>query len=115
MSSRRYYCESLGNAKYYAQMYANADDCKWNIWTTSTQGTYYIYDEFAARPFTFCRVVATIAPTSAKKSLTSVELTAQEKALVAAVLSPDEPGRDYYPGDENTKVSLWKKLIGGKL
>lgn len=108
--------EFLGTAKQYAQIAANRDGCKWHIdKSVNTTGHYVIRDEFTENPYPIsCKTIAWVKPQVVQNPPEAVILSQEEKALVAAVLSPDEPGRDYYPGSEKTKVSLWKKLTGGK-
>lgn len=106
---------NLGAAKKQANENAKRDNCIWIVWH-NTNGFYNIADEFAIKDYWWDKVAYTAKPQ--KEQIVSKEaviLTPEERQLVAAVLDPQEPGRDYYPGEEKTKVSLWKKLTGGNL
>lgn len=105
--------DTLGEAKDAAELAVLRDGCAWYIYKG---GNYYrIYDQFASNYSDgYYKLACTVRPIPIQAPAEAVMLTPTEKALVAAVLDPKEPGRDYYPGDEKTKVSLWKKLTGGK-
>ena len=40
-----------------------------------------------------------------------MQLTSEERELVAAVIHPDEPARDYFPGDEFTYSGKTYKIL----
>lgn len=127
-------CKTLGDARTKAQECANRDDCKWilyfceaNYRDTYNHGNSYAYgDEFEKPTSYIFRSVETISPNRNKKKADEkiqekdprgepVYLTEEEKQIVAAVLHPDEPGRDYFPGSEQAKLSLRFKLLGFEL
>lgn len=111
-----YTCNDLASSTKFSQERANKDQCAWHIYHSAPGydwlDSYACADEFTSMSYKW-KKVRTIKPQAmAAPNKDAVLLTPAEKALVAAVLNPNEPGRDYYPGEEKTKVSLWQKLMG---
>jgi hypothetical protein len=107
---------NLGAAEKDAQANANRDRCKWYICHASPHDNRLIIaDEFTKNDYpATCPVIRWVSPQKTKSNPKSIFLTDEEIKLVAAVLSPDEPGRDFYPGSEETKQSLLSKLLRKK-
>jgi len=106
---------ALGDAKKKADANAKRDDCIWRVWHNRyyTRTVYTIADEFSAKDYWWDKVAYEAKPPKKKEAVSeeAVMLTPEERKLVAAVLDPKEIGRDYYPGDEQTKTSLLRKLL----
>lgn len=106
---------SLGDARIKAQKFADRDNCDWIIDHDNEYSCYRIRDTFTSRDYSWEKPVETVSPSSKSKlSEEAILLTPAEKALVAAVIDPSEPGRDYFPGDEKVKSSLLSKLLRKK-
>lgn len=103
--------DNLGDAKKQADKNAIRDDCVWQVWRDTYYKKYAIADEFTTKDYYWSKVVYTVKPGKVS-SEELVALTPEQRRLVAAVLDPNEPGRDYYPGSEEAKISLWKRLTG---
>lgn len=107
--------KNIGAARDVANHNAKRDQIDWSIYWDSYYKTYKVAENFRTDAGDYYTKKVEVVPyDKTKVDKEAVLLSPAEKALVAAVLDPDEIGREYYPADEKTKTSLWKKLIGAK-
>lgn len=113
-----YSANNLGKARAYAQSAATRDGCQWIIyhtqyWYVNNNEPYAVCDQFEVMSSLFTKVEE-VHPQKTVVNKEAVILTSEEKQLVAAVLSPDEPGSEYFPGTPKVKQGLISKLLGKK-
>jgi hypothetical protein len=115
-------CKNLGMAREFAKKYADRDETPWVIHRVITQQASYVNNGEAyaiadqyERMGSLYQKIEEVKPNKNPKGDPRGEpvyLTEEEKQIVAAVLHPDEIGRDYFPGSEAAKMSLRFKLLG---
>lgn len=107
--------KNIAAARDVASHNAKRDQIDWAIYYDSYYNTYKVAENFRTDAGDFYTKKIEVVPfVKTKADKEAMMLSPAERALVAAVLDPEEIGREYYPADEKTKTSLWKKLIGAK-
>lgn len=108
--------ENLGSAVKEAQKLADRDNCKWNVWrdTYSTIWPYRIKDEFGGKQ-SWWKIVKTVVPSNQQvavvKDRHTLTLSDEELELVRFIFKDKfDAAREMYPGTEEVKESLFKKV-----